>query len=241
MTSDFYSSFNTSGRSTLPTAARPLWNSSVFLPSKYQPPGPTPTSYSPKFPEEKKRFFISKSEQRPVGMLHGEDTPGPGAYQPEPHRAQQPRHTGSLPSLRSSALQKQSPTSASLRDLGPLRLDAGPGPQQYSPNYDAVAPRSQRSVMSKTSRFSDHPPTNSPGPGHYASGGSLNRPRPAVVIGQTKRRIQESVADFKDLRQERKLPGPGDYAPLLDAKGHPFDAFPLDPIPYLLHGSAVGS
>lgn len=36
--------------------------------------------------------------------------------------------------------------------------------------------------------------------------------------------------------------GPGDYAPLQDAKGHRFDAFPLDPIPYLLPwaGWAVG-
>lgn len=32
------------------------------------------------------------------------------------------------------------------RDLGLLRLDEGPGPQQYSPNYNAVAPRSQRPV-----------------------------------------------------------------------------------------------
>eukprot|EP00667_Euglena_gracilis_P015688 EG_transcript_16338 len=244
MTSDLYSSFNTSGRSTLPTAARPLWNSSVFAPSKFQPPGPTPTSYSPKYPEDKKRFLISKSDQRPVGLVHMEDTPGPGAYNPEAceqSRHGKPRHGVPLSSVAGQPLPKLTSPSSSARDLGLLRLDEGPGPQQYSPNYNAVAPRSQRPVIAKTSRFPDRLQTDSPGPGQYSNLGALGRGSPTVVIGQMKRRIPETVADYKDLKAERKCPGPGDYAPLQDAKGHRFDAFPLDPIPYLLHGSAVRS
>lgn len=45
--------------------------------------------------------------------------------------------------------------------------------------------------------------------GQYSNLGALGRGSPTVVIGQMKRRIPETVADYKDLKAERKCPGQG--------------------------------
>lgn len=107
-----------------------------------------------------------------------------------------------------------------------------PSPQYYSPNYCAAmaTPTLHGGPLSKAPRFPvAHRQEPEPGPGSYTPSTAhlAHTPVPSKLYSRH-RRLDLTVADYRNLLRESKAPGPGSYNPQLLSSGRTFDLFPVE-------------
>mmetsp|Transcript_26175 Transcript_26175/g.47175 ORF Transcript_26175/g.47175 Transcript_26175/m.47175 type:complete len:249 (-) Transcript_26175:1206-1952(-) len=221
-----------------------MWNltENPFPPSPCHPASPGPMNYSPKPLNLSHSFSMAHAVRREAHTTNLE-APGPGAYSStdlvDPFTVYGPPLSPTMPpSLKRCPALPKSPRNihplghgvlGETGDVinGNLVRSGVPGPQAYSPKAEAVLPRNLLGAcQSQGHRFDKDGDERAPGPGSYPY---VEKPgREAYTTPKLYKRhraLEETIADYKILKHERKLPGPGYYDAQQNGKGKSASSF----------------
>jgi hypothetical protein len=164
-------------------------------------------------PPKKSGWSISKcSSPRPFPI----DVSGPPVFSPgSPQSKGSTANRGTFKGFSTTASSTASPGLIS------------PHPQMYRPNYKSIIEENKLGGLTfKSPRFPLKAIVQSPGPGDY---GNVDKPRSEafckVRLYRRNRRLDQMVADHRNLLRESKNPGPGSYDPQLLHNGRDFQPF----------------